>query len=116
MYSQKELANGKIKEYNFLEIMYQDPHFPDFLVDKCKIILVDLCFRIEKEKPSDLEQLYRLTHEATKKINNLEDEFYDNGSEIETVARECIAEDFYFIAKAYNYEPDIEKLIAPRTW
>lgn len=61
--------------------------------------------------------MYALTHKATEQINDLEAVFEENGSEIETVARETIAEDFIRIADAYGLtDADIEELIAPREW
>jgi len=44
-------------------------------------------------------------------------EFEDAGSEIETVARECIGDDFDCIARAYGFgDVDTEELIATRDW
>ena len=116
MIEQTELTNSKMKQYTFLDCMYQDSYFPEFLVNKCKNILLDLCFKIETKRPSNLEELYRLTHSSTHKLNDLQDEFFENNSEIETGARECLAVNFEFIAKTYGFEADIEELIAPREW
>ncbi len=116
MIKQTELSNPEIKEYKFLDCMYQDSYFPTFLVDKCRNILLALCYKIETNNPTTLDQLYELTHAATEKLNDLEDEFFNNDSEIETVARECLAKNFEFIANAYGFEADIEELIAPRYW
>lgn len=113
---QMELTNSKVKEYEFLNCMYQDSYFPTFLVDKCKTILLDLCSEIETNKPSNLEELYKLTHLATDKLNGLQNEFYENNSEIETGARECFAENFEFVANAYGFKADLEELIATREW
>jgi hypothetical protein len=113
---QIELQNKLLQSYSFLENMYDDIHCPNFLVDKGKKILVNLCFEIEKKQPKNLDELYKLTHRATDKFNDLEQEFSENDSEIETTARECIALDFEFIAKAYDFEADIEELIATREW
>ena len=114
--TQADLTNEKVRNHSFLEEMYQDSYFPDFLVDKCKLILVDLCFDIESQKPQSLEELYVLTQAATDKFNDLQDEFYENDSEIETAARENIAMDFEFISKAYGFKADAEELIATRDW
>jgi hypothetical protein len=57
-----------------------------------------------------------LSHTATGKINNLQDDFYQNGSELETGAREAIAMDFEFISKSYGFKADIEELISNRDW
>lgn len=111
------ITNSKIAEYEFLEGMYRDGYFPDFLVDKGKAILMGLCDQIETQSPADLDALYQLTHAATDRFNDLEEEFEENDSEIETAARDCIATDFEFIAKAYGFEDaDVEELIATRDW
>lgn len=116
MIEQSELSNSTIKNYAFLDCMYNDSYFPTFLVDKCKNILLKLCQEIEIQKPNDLQGLYQLTQTATDEINDLQDEFFDNNSEIETGARECLAADFELIAKVYGYDADIEELIATREW
>ena len=109
--------NFKVDPEKLLEGMYRDGYFPDFLVDKGKAILVNLCEQIEAQHPADLVALYRLTHAATEAFNDLQEEFEDNDSEIETAARDCIGMDFDFIAKAYGFgEADGEELIAPRDW
>lgn len=110
------IMNDSLKDYKFLEGMYGDEYFPKFLVDKGKQILINLCLRIEQEKPKTLQDLYVLTHASVEEFNALEDDFMENGSEIETVARECIALDFEHIAKAYGFNPDLEELIATRNW
>ncbi|WP_267466141.1 DUF5713 family protein [Nocardia puris] len=54
---------------------------------------------------------------AAEEFNDLQDDFAAAGSEIETVAREAIAEEFWFVADAYGFaDADIEELIAPRDW
>ena len=113
---QKELKNEAVKNYPFLEEMYEDSYFPNPLVDKGKEILIDLCQSIEETSPKNLEELYKLSHSATDKFNDLAEEFDEQESEIETAARECIAVDFEFISKSYGFEADVEELIATRDW
>lgn len=111
------LRNESMKNYIFLKDMYNDDYFPNFLVDKIKIILVELCEKIEKENPANSESLFVLTHAATEKINDLDEEFEENDSELETRARESMGEDFEFIVRAYGFnDVDIEDVIAPREW
>lgn len=111
------IANERVADHAFLRGMYEDGYFPDHVVDKGKAILLRLCERIEAERPSDLAALYVLAEAATEEFNALEAEFEAAGSEIETVAREVIAEDFWFVASAYGFtEADVEKLIAGRDW
>ncbi|MGW4028401.1 DUF5713 family protein [Streptomyces sp. NPDC004838] len=111
------ITNEQVAGYAFLQGLYEDAYFPDHVVDKGKAILLRLCERIEAERPSDVEALYVLTEAATEEFNALEKEFEAAGSEIETVAREEIGEDFWFVAHAYGFQDaDSEKLIAARDW
>ncbi len=116
MIEQNTLINPQTKNYAFLTCMYQDSHFPAFLVDKCKNILVHLCSEIETQKPGNLDELYKLTHASVELINDLEDEFFEHGSELETAAAECLASNIEFIATAYGFDADVEELIATRNW
>ncbi|MEU4572186.1 DUF5713 family protein [Nonomuraea sp. NPDC023979] len=110
-------TNQQIAGHAFLKGMYQDGYYPDHVVDKGRGILLRLCERIEADGPSDLAALYALTHAATEEFNELEAEFEAADSEIETVAREVIAEDFWFVATAYGFsDADVEELIATRDW
>lgn len=106
-----------MKKFNFLEKMYADSFYPKELVKKGEKILIDLCLKIDKSKPEELNQLYVLTQTATDRFNDLQDEFLEQDSELETIAREAIAESFMLIAKTYGFpEADIEELIANRDW
>lgn len=116
MIEQNTLTNPQTKNYTFLTCMYRDSHFPAFLVDKCKNILVHLCSEIETKKPGNLDELYKLTQASVQLINDLEDDFFENDSELETAAAECFASDFQFIATAYGFNADVEELIATRNW
>jgi len=110
------ISNPKLEHYPFLKHMYSDAYFPDFLVDKGKQILVQLCEQLEAQAPTDAEGVYRLTHAATEAFNALAEEFGEHDSEIETVAREAIAADIDAIVRANGFELDVEELIAPRDW
>jgi hypothetical protein len=111
------ISNESVAEHPFLADMYvADDYYPRPLVDKGKAILLRLCERIERERPKDTAALYVLTHAATEEFNRLDEEFVANGSEIETAAREAIAADFDWIAKAYGFDADTEELISTRDW
>ncbi|MEU3573888.1 DUF5713 family protein [Kitasatospora sp. NPDC036755] len=111
------ITNQRAAEHAFLRGMYEDPYFPDHVVDKGRAVLVRLCERIEAEQPAGLAALYVLSHAATEEFNALEAEFEAAGSEIETAAREEIAEDFWVVATAYGFvDVDVEEMIAPRNW
>ncbi|MEH0424279.1 DUF5713 family protein [Streptomyces sp. B21-083] len=111
------ITNQQAAEHAFLGLLYEDSYYPDRVVDKGRTILVRLCERIEAEQPSDLSALYVLTQAATEEFNLLEADFEAAGSEIETVAREEIGENFWFVAQAYGFtDADAEELIATREW
>jgi Family of unknown function (DUF5713) len=111
------LSNQSMNSYSFLTSMFRDSFYPDALVEKGKLILLKLCAKIEQLKPADLAALYVLTNLATDEFNELQQEFYDQNSEIETGARDCIAMDFDYIAKAYGFlDADLEELVANRDW
>lgn len=111
-----KIQNQQILAHSFLHDMQEDSYFPSAQVEKGKAILLKLCETIEAKKPSSLAQLYALTHAATEEFNLLGEELEENESELETAARENIGADFEFIAKAYDFEADIEELIATREW
>ncbi|MEU3985195.1 DUF5713 family protein [Streptomyces sp. NPDC026672] len=111
------VSNRQAADRPFLHALYRSSYYPDHVVDRGRDVLLRLCERIEEERPADLASLYVLTQEATDEFNDLQEVFVAAGSEIETVAREEIAEDFWFIASAYGFpEADVEQLIATRDW
>ena len=111
------VGNEKIKQHVFLQCMLDDDYYPKHLVAKGQAILQRLCEAIEQQKPADLGSLYTLTQASTDEFNELAGEFVEANSEIETMARDCIGEDFVFIATAYDFEnADAEELIATRDW
>jgi cytochrome c556 len=111
------IRDESVLRHPFLRALYEDDYYPDHVLDRGREILLSLCARIEAERPADLAALYALTAVATEEFNALEAEFEAAGSEIETVAREEIAEDFAFVAAAYGFaDADHEELVAAREW
>ncbi|MFE9446409.1 DUF5713 family protein [Streptomyces sp. NPDC006602] len=111
------VSNQQVTAHPFLKGLYGDDYYPDHVVDRDKEILLRLCERIEAERPADLEALYVLTRAATDEFNDLQAAFEEADSDIETVAREEIAENFWFVAQAYGFaDADVEELIATRDW
>ncbi|MDI1477941.1 DUF5713 family protein [Polyangium sp. y55x31] len=109
------IKNEAVRQRKLLEPMIEDDYYPKHLVEKGQQLLVALAERVEKEAPKGTA-VYALTHATTEAFNELQEEFFEEESEIETVAREAIAEDIGFILDAYGYEFDIEEAIAPRDW
>ncbi|MDI2132116.1 DUF5713 family protein [Yinghuangia seranimata] len=111
------ITNPQFENHVFLDETRGDDFYPEPLVDRGALILVRLCERIEERQPADLAALYVLTHAATEEFNRLEQDFDAADSEIETMARDAVSMDFWFIARAYGFEDaDIEELVAPREW
>ena len=72
--------------YKLLDEMYQDEYYPDFLVDKIKDELQKVIDLLESGE-TDTEAIQETLDGAVRGINDLQDEFYENDSEIETVAQ-----------------------------
>ena len=75
------------KNYKLLDEMYQDEYYPDFLVDKVKGELQKVIELLETGE-TDTEVIQERLDEVVCAINDLQEEFYENDSEIETVARD----------------------------
>ena len=92
--------------YKLLDEMYQDNYYPAFLVDKVKD---------ELQKVIDL-LVQETLDEAVCGINDLQEEFDEHDSEIETVARECIAATVAYILEWFGIPIDTEEAIRERDW
>ncbi len=101
--------------YKLLDEMYQDEYYPDFLVDKVKGQLQKVIDLLERGE-TDTEAVQETLDEAACGINDLQEEFDENDSEIETVARECIAADVAYLLEWFDIPIDIEEAIRERDW
>lgn len=106
--------NLKVDQSKLLNGMYRDGYFPNQLVDKVRAILLDACREIESKNPANHQELYDITCRATERINDLQDEFEENNSEIETVARDDIGGSFSYIASVHIRDRRLFALIAAR--
>jgi hypothetical protein len=109
------IQNEKVRDHTLLKPMLTDAYYPGHLVAKGQDFLRQLAERIEREAPEG-EAVCILTQATTEAFNQLQEEFWQADSEIETVAREAIAADVKFILEAYGYEVNIEKAITNRDW
>ena len=101
--------------YNLLDEMYQDKYYPDFLVDKVKDELQKVIDLLESGE-TDTEAVQERLDEAVCGINDLQQEFDETDSELETVARECIAAAVAYILEWFNIPIDTEEAIRERDW
>lgn len=103
------------KDYVLLKDMYEDTYFPDFLVDKVKNEIIKVIKYLEQENIS-LEEIQKKFDIMTISINELQEEFYDNDSEIETVARDSIGMTVDYVLNFFNIDIDCETAIGVRDW
>ena len=104
-----------VENYKLLDDMYQDGYFPDFLVDKVKELIQNVITFLENGE-SDLEKIQNKFDEMTLAINDLEEEFEENDSELETAARDSIGETVEYILKWFDIAIDVEDAIRERDW
>ena len=103
------------ENYQLLADMYQDGYFPDFLVDKVKELVQNVISYLETGE-QDLEKIQKQFDEMTLAINDLQEEFEENDSEIETAARDSIGETIEYILKWFQIDLDVEDAIQERDW
>lgn len=103
------------ENYQLLADMYQDGYFPDFLVDKVKELVQNVISYLETGE-QDLEKIQNQFDEMTLAINDLQEEFEENDSEIETAARDSIGETVEYILKWFQIDLDVEDAIQERDW
>ena len=101
--------------YKLLDEMYQDDYYPAFLVDKVKDELQKVIDLLESGE-TDTEVVQEKLDEAVCGINDLQEEFDENDSEIETVARDCIGVTVDYILKWFGIPIDMEEAIRERDW
>ena len=103
------------ENYELLDDMYQDGYFPDFLVDKVKGLVQNVIVFLESGE-RDLDKIQKKFDEMTMGITDLQDEFEENDSELETGARESIGETVAYILKWFDIAIDVEEAIRERDW
>lgn len=102
-------------DFNYLLDMYEDSYYPSFLVDKIQLTIRKVVDFIEEGNHS-IEAVQEKLDEMTLAINELQDEFYQNDSEIETVARDAIAITVEEILQYFEIDIDIEEALRERDW
>ena len=87
------------KNYKLLKEMYEDDYYPVFLVGE-----------------TNTDVIQEKLDEVVCAINDLQEEFDENDSEIETVARDCIGVTVDYILKWFGIPIDMEEAIRERDW
>ena len=103
------------ENYVLLEEMDNDDYFPEFLVKKIKDLIVPVIRMLENGE-TNKDTIQSKLDEMTLAINDLQEEFEDNDSEIETAARDSIGMTIEYILKWFNIDIDVETAIRKREW
>jgi TolA-binding protein len=102
-------------DFAFLPEMYADSYFPTPQVDKVKAAIQKLVSFLEEGSAGPAEIQEQLD-EMTRAINELQDDFEDHDSELETGAREAIAETVERILAHFEVAIDTEEALREREW
>ena len=103
-------------QYVLLQNMFEDTYYPQFLVEKIKWQFIHLIEFLEGTDVKELSLIQDKLDEFTIFINNLQQEFWDQDSEIETVASESIANTLEYILNWFNVDVGIEDALREREW
>lgn len=104
-----------MKDKDYLVEMYRDKYYPVFLVDKVTRLLKEVASLLATGE-QDLTMIQAELDKAIIGINDLQEAFDVNGSEIETVARESIAETVALILSYYKIDIEVEEAVRERDW
>ena len=102
-------------DFAFLPDMYADDYFPNEQVDQVTAAIREVVAELEKGARAP-EEIQEKLDDMTLEINNLQDDFADHDSEIETGARESIAETVERILAHFEVDIDIEEALRERDW
>ena len=110
------MTTKKLPEnFDYLPEMYSDEYFPNFLVDKIKNIIQETVAYIEEGNHA-VDEIQTSLDKMTLKINDLQGDFDEHDSELETVARDSIGMTVENILKYFEINIDIEEAIRKRDW
>ena len=103
------------KNYKLLKEMYEDDYYPVFHVDKVRDELQKVIDLLETGE-TNTDVIQEKLDEVVCAINDLQEEFDENDSEIETVARDSIGVTVDYILKWFGIPIDMEEAIRERDW
>ncbi|MBR5172606.1 MAG: hypothetical protein IKY40_04825 [Phascolarctobacterium sp.] len=103
-------------QYVLLQNMFEDTYYPQFLVEKIKWQFIHLIEFLEGTDVKEVSLIQDKLDEFTIFINNLQQEFWDQDSEIETVASESIANTLEYILNWFKVDVGIEDALREREW
>lgn len=103
------------KNYSLIKDMVNDDYYPQFLVEKIKALIIPVIDLLENGE-TNVNIIQEKLDEMTLAINDLQEDFDENGSEIETVARDSIAVTIGYIMEWFGIDIDTETALRERDW
>lgn len=103
------------KQYILLEALYEDPYYPDFLLDKIKLLEQDFINYVE-DNPTGISDVANHVYDVIVNAAQLQDEFLDNESEFDSLARERLIQDLEYIVNWYHLPIKVEEVLSQREW
>lgn len=95
--------------------MYDDDYYPKHLVERLRKTINEVVIFLESGEHTKAAVQAELDR-VTQKINDLQAAFEEEGSEIETVARDSIGVTIEEVLKFFEIDIDIEEAIRVRRW
>lgn len=103
-------------QYVLLQNMYEDTYYPQYLVDKIKWQFIHLIESLEGSDLTNIDYVQDKLDEFTMFINSMQQEFWDQDSEIETVASESIMSTLEYILQWFEIDIPVEDALREREW
>jgi hypothetical protein len=103
------------RDFDFLPEMYEDDYFPNSEVDKVKAAIQKVVTYLEKGETNP-KKVQKKLDAMTLTLNELQNDFVDQGSELETGAANAIAETVERMLAHFQVDIDIEEAIREREW
>lgn len=101
--------------YVLLQAMYEDSFFPQYLVDKIKWQLISLIEFLETGE-RDTAAVQEKCDEFTLFVNSLKQEFTEQESDLENVARQSIFDAVEYILHWFAVDLSAESALREREW
>jgi len=102
-------------DFEFLPDMYEADYFPNSEVDKVKAAIQKVVTYLEKGE-TNTKKIQKKLDDMTWTINELQDDFADHDSEIETGGRESIFETIDRILIHFKVPIDSTEALRNRDW
>lgn len=103
------------ENYVLVEDMVKDDYYPKFLVEEIKELIIPVISLLENGE-MDRDIIQSKLDEMTLAINDLQEKFEENDSEIETIARDSIAVTIGHIIDWFHIDIDMETALRERDW